>query len=1038
MNDTHEKLKSLLRELFQFDCSDLDFGIYRIMNYKREAIEKFINEGLFAAVSSDLENGILASQADVSKELEEVKEQILKTLGAAALNGDGDLLESYHNTPLGTRYLDLRERGRFARSRDALESEIFNHLYSFFNRYYDNGDFLSKRRYGRKEKYAVPYNGEEVYLHWANSDQYYIKTSEYFTDYCYKAPSGIAVHFKVRAADVEKDNVKGEKRFFVPIVKESEYNYEAREIVIPFNYRPLTEQEQVKYGVRGQQEAISAECVEACKSHFKKEVDALSALFADHHKRSDGSVVSFLEHHLCQYSKRNTSDFFIHKDLKGFLTRELDFYLKNEVLSLDEMEAAGEGRAGGWFQIMRVIRSVGGRIIDFLAQIENFQKMLFEKKKFVIDTQYLITVGNIPEEFYPEIADNEAQWKEWKELYHIDEDQTDLFTNGKSKRERRIAFIKDHPSLIVDTLFFNQVFIDNYFNGITDINEMCDGILLSSENYQAINLLLENYRNRVKSIYIDPPYNTDASSILYKNDYKDSSWLSLMENRLTLSSLLLTRDGVITIAIDDEEVSGLRYILSRIFNKLIGIVAVRSNPAGRKTKGRFAPAHEYVLFFGKSEDASPGSLEKTEKMLARYPKEDDKGRYAWANFIRSGSNDKREDRPKLFYPIFVNSKDVIRIPQLEWDDDAGEYTLLEKPQKDEVIVYPIDRKNGNTIEKNWHRGHIRVSSELDEFRVRRSTDGLISIDFKTRMDEEALPTTWWDKNEYASANYGAAELKNLFGLKIFDFAKAVRLVEDCLLSSGLDTSNMLVVDYFAGSGTTGHAVINLNRKDGENRKFILAEMGEYFNTVIVPRIKKVVFSPEWKDGKPMRPSTQEEFRRSPRIIKYFKLESYEDALNNISFSSVSESLFSYGDYLLKYMLEWETKESPTLLNVEKLSRPFDYKLNITEGLETREKIVDLPETFNYLLGLHVRTRRVYHDGDRRYLVYRGTVDHREIAVIWRTTDKWEQKDFERDRDFVAKEKLTEGADDVFVNGDSYIPEAKALEPLFKRRMFGGV
>lgn len=1037
MNDTHEKLKTLLRELFQFDCADLDFGIYRIMNYKREAIEKFINEGLFAAVSRDLENGILASQAEVSKELEEVKEQILKTLGAAALNGDGDLHEAYHTTPLGMRYLDLRERGRFARSRAALESEIFNHLYAFFSRYYDNGDFLSKRRYGRREKYAVPYNGEEVYLHWANSDQYYIKTSEYFTDYCYKAPSGIAVHFKVRAADVEKDNVKGEKRFFVPLVKEAAYNSETREVVLPFNYRPLTDQEQVKYGVRGQQVAISAECVESCKAHFKKEGDALSALFIDHHKRPDGSVVSFLEHHLCQYSKRNTSDFFIHKDLKGFLTRELDFYLKNEVLSLDEMEAAGEGRAGGWFQIMRVIRSVGGCVIDFLTQIENFQKMLFEKKKFVIDTQYLITVGNIPEEFYPEIAENEAQWKEWKELYHIDEDQTDLFTNGKSKKERRISYIKNHPTMVVDTRFYGTLFINNYISGLNAIDDICDGLIINSENFQAISLLTEKYRSKIKSIYIDPPYNTDASSILYKNDYKDSSWLSLMDNRLIVSSLLLNQSGIICMAIDDEEVTGLRYLSSRIFNKLIGIIAVRSNPAGRKTKGRFAPAHEYALFFGVSEDSLPGSLEKTEKMLARFPKEDEKGRYAWANFIRSGSNDKRKDRPKLFYPIFVNSNDVIRIPQLQWDDDAGEYTLLEKPHEDEVIVYPIDRKNGNIIEKNWHRGHIRVTAEIDEFRVRRSSDGSVSIDFKTRMDEEALPTTWWDKNEYASANYGAAELKNLFGYKIFDFAKAVRLVEDCLISSGLNSSN-IVFDYFAGSATTGHAVINLNRKDGENRRFILAEMGEYFNSVIIPRIKKIIFSPEWKDGKPARLATKEEFQRGPRIIKYFKLESYEDALNNILFTGESDSLFAYSDYLIKYMLEWETKESPTLLNVEKLSRPFDYKLNITEGLETREKVVDLPETFNYLLGLHVKTRRLYHDGDRRYQVYRGTVDHREIAVIWRTTDKWEQKDFERDMDFIAKEKLTEGADEVFVNGDSFIPEAKALEPLFKRRMFGGV
>jgi REP element-mobilizing transposase RayT len=126
--------------------------------------------------------------------------------------------------------------------------------------------------------------------------------------------------------------------------------------------------------------------------------------------------VSYLEHHLRRYTRRNTSDFFIHKDLKGFLSRELDFYLKNEVLNLDEMERAGEDLAEGWFQLLRIIKRIGMEIIEFLAQIENFQKMLWEKKKFVTETFYCITVGSIPEDFYPEIAQCEAQWEEWKAL----------------------------------------------------------------------------------------------------------------------------------------------------------------------------------------------------------------------------------------------------------------------------------------------------------------------------------------------------------------------------------------------------------------------------------------------------------------------------------------------------------------------------------------------------------------------------------------------------------------------------------------------
>ncbi|MCS7159450.1 MAG: hypothetical protein RMJ19_03170, partial [Gemmatales bacterium] len=259
------------------------------------------------------------------------------------------------------------------------------HLYTFFSRYWHEGDFISKRRYSRKERYAIPYNGEEVYLYWANHDQYYIKTGEYFTDYSWKAPNGVTVHFKLQQVDVEQNNIKGEKRFFLPVLEGITWDGEARTLTIPFHFRPLTKEETQRYGEKKQQEAIIAQAVEEIPKYIKA-AEALAALTAARRKTENGEAVSQLEHHLRQYTRRNTSDFFIHKDLKGFLSRELDFYLKNEGLNLDEMEAAGEHLAEGWFQLLRLIKRVGLAIIEFLAQIENFQKMLWEKKKFVTET----------------------------------------------------------------------------------------------------------------------------------------------------------------------------------------------------------------------------------------------------------------------------------------------------------------------------------------------------------------------------------------------------------------------------------------------------------------------------------------------------------------------------------------------------------------------------------------------------------------------------------------------------------------------------
>ena len=213
-------------------------------------------------------------------------------------------------------------------------------------------------------------------------------------------------------------------------------------------------------------------------------------------------------------------------------------------------------------------------------------------------------------------------------------------------------------------------------------------------------------------------------------------------------------------------------------------------------------------------------------------------------------------------------------------------------------------------------------------------------------------------------------------------------------------------------------------------------MGDHFDTVLMPRLKKVTFSPEWKNGTATRDATAEEAERGPRIIKYFRMESYEDALNNIELEQGNESLFALQDYMLRYMLKWETKESATLLNVTGLERPFDYTLKLDGNEEGVDVKVDLPETFNYLLGLAVKTRRVYDDEGRRYLVYTGrTRDGRNAVVIWRNTAGWNPKDRERDHDFVAAHDLTAGADDIWMNGDSIVKGARPLDNLFKQRMF---
>ena len=1045
MSEHQARFQALLRELFQFDSADLDFGIYRIMNHKRTVLERYIAEDLPTLIEDELSQGALLEQALVAEQLGRAQEDVVEKLGPKALDSDGNLQQAFHETPLGERYLGLKRRQEWhvAHGPDigAAQATLYQHLYGFFSRYYDDGDIVSKRRYSRRERYAIPYNGEEVLLHWANKDQYYVKTGEHFRDYAFKA-GDVTVRFAVVDADVEQGNVKGEKRYFFPRLAEAEWRNKARELHIPFEFRPATSADKARNGQNHLQEVLIAQAVEALPQHLD---DApLAAVTAERHRNGEKTVTLF-EYHMRRYTRRNTTDFFIHKDLKGFLGREFDFYLKNEVLNIDGVETTdpitAEGWARGWFQMLQLMKMAAGQVIDFLSQVETFQKTIWEKRKFVTDAQYCISLRVIDAHFHAEIAKCEAQWEEWKRLYTIDEAETTLFNHASSatnKSAKRLEFLADHPSLVLDTAYFDERFCDELLASLSeanDLDELTDGVLVQSENFQALGLLGQRYRGAAQCVYLDPPYNTDASAILYKNDYKDSAWLSLMADRLPAAKSWLTQGGVACVAIDDEEASRLRLLMQQLFEVELGVVAVRSNPAGRKSKGRFSPSHEYAFFFG-DESSLPAALEKTEGQLARYPLTDELGRYAWNNLIRHGSNDRREDRPKLYYPIYVASDDSLRVPELDWDEEGQAYRVLDEPQDGETVAWPNRIEEGTVVEKNWHRGPETLAETLDDYRVRRLPSG-IEIDFKIRMDLGASPNTWWDDSKYASANRGPRTLKALFGERNFDFAKAVPLVEDCLRASGC-AGDATVLDFFAGSGTTAHAVANLNREDGGHRRFVLVEMGEHFKDVVLPRVKKVMFSPEWNAGRPQAPS-EEAMARSPRIVKYLRLESYDDALNNIEFAEAgAQRAMELEDYLIKYMLEWETRDSATLLNIEQLSRPFDYRLathaNGANGNGGSER-ADVAETFNYLLGLKVRTRQVVYDDERKYLVYRGTADGQEVVVIWRTTEGWEPADYRRDQQFLVAEKLADGADAVYANGICFLDDAQALEPLFKERMF---
>ncbi len=1048
-----DRLKAILREMFQLDRGDLDFGLYRIMNLKAKEIEAFLDNDLLPQVRTALAGNITDKLAGLEEELAEARGQ------ASELGVDPEA---------APKVKELKQQLAEAKADVVAETDVYNHLANFFARYYDEGDFMSLRRYsgGGQPTYLIPYDGEEVKLHWANADQYYVKTTENYSSYVFTVGAGAEtrrVRFEIASADNEKDNVKEasgkQRRFLLAGDNADPMSCNGAELVVRFVHRPLTDHEKKEFSGNGarQQDRLNEATAKRILQALQPDWQTLLIAPAPTEKNPERTM---LDKHLAAYTAKNSFDYFIHKDLGGFLRRELDFYLKSEVLELDDLALGGHRALGR----MRAIRHVADKIIDFLAQLENFQKQLWLKKKFILETQYCVTLDRVPESLYTEIAANESQREEWVKLFAIDEINNDhapfslsLWERARVREARvrlipthctnplTVDFLKANPYLVLDTRHFDADFTGRLLAGLSNagpLDEQMDGLLVHGENFQALNLLQVRYRGRVNCIYIDPPYNTDASEILYKNGYKSSSWLSFLENRLEASKKFLVNNGILCITIDDFEFHRCKSLLEGVFSHetLLGVVAIKNNPSGRSTGKGFSIAHEYALFIGNNEDVTIGRLSHSEQQLSRYKFDDEQGAFEWVNFRKhGGANANRQARPKLFYPIFLSEKDGVRFPQATWNNATNQWDLDEAPRLHETILYPV-APDGS--EKTWKWGLETAKAVPEEFCVKRDQTKQLGVYRKSRLNEQGtLPLTVWDKSEYSSTEYGTNLLRRMFGeSEKFSFPKSVHATIDSLRVSKA-SENAHVMDFFGGSGTTAHAVIELNRVDDGDRRFIVVEMGDYFNEVTVPRVLKAAYSKAWKAGKPID-------RESVSLFtKIIRLESYEDTLDSLEVTppdSAQQDLLAENpalaeDYRLRYSLGVETAVSACLLGKD-FTDPFAYTLSVVRDGIRREVPVDLPETFNYLLGLRVESRRRING----VLAITGTdAEGKHCLILWRNLNETDNaalgKWFTRHRDEFAK-----SLDVIYTNGDHTLNAlkqkhenwtAKTTEPVFRELMF---
>ena len=944
-----QRLIDLLKQLFQLDQPDLDFGFYQIMHAQAETVTRFLEQDLLTIIKDSF------GELDIEL-INRAQQKYQQTLEQARLFNLPD-------PEANSLVREARAHYEALLDKESNESEIYEHLYRFFERYYDDGDFMSRRYHVRESgsraaPYAVPYDGQEVYLHWANRDQYYIKTSEHLSNFSFdlaNAPElkrgiikqeSLKLHCRIVAAtEGEHNNNKTtdkSERFFIahaaaPIVLEQD------ELVLQFEYRPDSEKSGTsnKWQERRLDEAeatILRALTETCGDNNPYCV-LRSEIGADNNQRT------LLRKYLNQYTKRNTTDYFIHKDLDSFLRRELDFYIKNEIMRLDDIENADAPRVENYLSRIRVLRKIAGHLISFLAQLENFQKKLWLKKKFVTDTQYCLTLDRIPEALYSEIAANAAQREEWRKLFAIDE--LDGYSEPLS-----LDFLRANPFLVLDTALFSGEFKDRLTASIVDLDESLDGLLIHSENFQALGLMQEKYREQVKCTHIDPPYNTQTSGFVYKNGYKRSSWLSMMDNQFACAVSLLNNEGSIQCHIDENEYEYLHILLEQFqINNAGTVIWDKRNPMNGGSG--VANQHEYIAWRTK-ENASLYHRNKSILLMLAKARElilaengiTDKVRKSFASWVSANNSLTGGEKA---YRFIDNDGRIYQSVSLRAPEPR------EDPKFHNPLIHPVTNKPCAVPPNGFSRTPETLQTMIEDGTILFGSD-------ETTQPRQKVFLTLNTKRQFSSVIQDAKKGKaDAAPMQInFPYCHPVSLYED-MIGAVSQFPRDIILDYFAGSGTTGHAVVNLNREDGGKRKYIMVEMGNYFDTVTRPRMQKVVYSHDWKDGKPISRAG------ISHAFKYIRLESYEDTLNNLSFKvdeqakerqrvldGTSKQNFKRS-YMLKYWLDFETQESQSLLNIGQFEDPTAYKLKIKQpdSEQYQNKTIDLVESFNWLIGLHV-------------------------------------------------------------------------------------
>ncbi len=776
-----------------------------------------------------------------------------------------------------------------ARPQTAAREELFDKLYTFFGRYFcESGSIYFRHLPAFAQTYQQVYaDGQDVALSWKTQDLYYVKSDTLIRS------MPITLEHPTRPD-------KNLRFYFDASQLQHKQNNEKRELLFQFRQtKPSADGPVLHLEVHSSQKGRKTN-IESILKQARKAQPRI--------RLSEEQLQK-----ACRVFRRQTeADFFIHKDARGFLREQFDLWMYQYLFRQETIFQ--EKR----LQQLQAIQQTAYDIIDWIAQFEDELRRIWEKPKFVRNANYVITLDKLPTELLQKLAKHQGaanQLQEWKELGMVDE---------SFHFEDILKPNSPHKHLPIDTKHFPSMQLE-ILGVLGNLDEVLDGELVHSENWQALNTLRKRYQEKVKTIYIDPPYNTggDTDSFQYHNSYKHSSWFTFIHNRLEQANELLREDGLISTTIDHAELSHLGMLENSVFSEenRVGIVTIYINPKGRQHERFFSSCTEYMFVYAKRiSAASFNKVTIDESKKEKFSLSDESGRkYRLDNFVRARSNTTRKSKPDFWYPIYVSP-------------DLSEITLEKKNQYH--AVYPT---KGNT-EYTWKTKRETFEKENRQGKfVAKRENGTVKI-YNKFPEQQVLKNIWTNK-KYFPEFQGTNLIKHLMGDNFFSYPKSLYAVLDTLkiMTQGED----IVFDYFAGSGTTAHAVINLNREDGGNRKYVLVEMGDYFHTVLLPRVKKVVYSKDWKDGKPVSREGVS------HCFKYYSLEQYEETLRNVRYQDGEQ-------------LEIDSAKSPfeqyVFFGDDKLAYACQFAKDdtIEINLQSLYPDVDIAETLSNLLGKSIR------------------------------------------------------------------------------------